>query len=99
MGLALFKFWIEALILPLLLSNRSCDHATSRVLVRTPCGGRRLQRVRTDSHITVYCGQGSAATNQGEVFVFVENTGQWRAMKDGERRDPNGKGMELHPWP
>lgn len=67
--------------------------------MRTPCGGRRLQRVRTDSHITVYCGQGSAATNQGEVFVFVENTGQWRAMKDGERRDPNGKGMELHPWP
>lgn len=94
-----FKFWREALILPLLFFNRPCDHSTSQILVTTPCGGHRLQRVRTDAQITVYCGQGNAANKQGGVFVFVESTGEWRGMQDEERRDANGKGVELYSWP
>ncbi|KAJ5726814.1 hypothetical protein N7493_005841 [Penicillium malachiteum] len=60
---------------------------------------RRRQMVRTDNHITVYCGRGYQPNRQGDVFIFVERNGNWRIMRDSERRDRNGRGVELYSLP
>ncbi|KAI0551984.1 hypothetical protein F4679DRAFT_537206 [Xylaria curta] len=77
---------------------RSCDHSTTRTSVMTRRGHRYRQMVRTDSHITLFCGRSSTADSQGHVYLVVED-GVWRVMQDDERRDRNGTGIELYDFP
>ncbi|CZR58821.1 uncharacterized protein PAC_08713 [Phialocephala subalpina] len=75
---------------------RHCDHRTTRISTRG--GGRRT--IGTDNHITVYCGrQESIATRQGDVFLVIQRDGFWRIMDDRERRDRDGRGVELYVYP
>jgi hypothetical protein len=80
-------------------TERSCDHPTTRRTVITRRGSRQRQMIRTDNHITVFCGASSNANRQGHVYVFVERNGQWRIMRNSERRDRNGSGIELYRFP
>ncbi|KIH90539.1 hypothetical protein SPBR_01049 [Sporothrix brasiliensis 5110] len=67
--------------------------------VVTRRGHRYRQTVRTDSHITVFCGMSGTADFQGDVYVFVSHNGRWRIMHDNERRSRNGRGVELYQFP
>lgn len=65
--------------------------------MQTSRGG--LRTVRTDAHITVFCGRSDElATRQGHVFLLVQQNNRWRIMEDYERT-VEGRALELYPYP
>lgn len=52
-----------------------------------------------DLHNTVYSGnQVDFASMQGDLFIVIENDGIWRLMRNQERSNRKGKGVELYPF-
>ena len=56
---------------------------------------RRVWRFRTDIHITWYGMYPDGRWMQGDIFIVYEAGGRWRFMRDDERMDPHGRGLEI----